>query len=180
MFQLGFGWNAAQAGLVLIALFAGNVGIKPVTTPLMRRLGLRTVLLGSIPAGLVCLLGMAALTPTTPLPLLIALLAISGVFRSIGFSAYNSLAFADVEPAHMTPANTLMTTVQELGAGLGVAVGALLLRLGGPVAAATGLPDDATSPYRVAFVLLAVLLLLPLAQVIGLPRSAGAAVTGRG
>ena len=80
----------------------------------------------------------------------------------------------------MTPANTLMTTVQELGAGLGVAVGALLLRLGGPVAAATGLPDDATSPYRVAFVLLALLLLLPLAQVIGLPRSAGAAVTGRG
>ena len=29
MFQLGFGWNAAQAGLVIIALFAGNVGIKP-------------------------------------------------------------------------------------------------------------------------------------------------------
>ena len=26
MFQLGFGWNAAQAGLVVIALFAGNVG----------------------------------------------------------------------------------------------------------------------------------------------------------
>ena len=133
MFQLGFGWNAAQAGLVIIALFAGNVAIKPVTTPLMRRFGLRTVLLGSIPAGLVCLLGMAALTPTTPLPLLIVLLALSGVFRSIGFSAYNSLAFADVEPARMTPANTLMTTVQELGAGLGVAVGALLLRLGGPV-----------------------------------------------
>ena len=53
---------------------------------------------------------MAALTPTTPLPLLIVLLALSGVFRSIGFSAYNSLAFADVEPARMTPANTLMTT----------------------------------------------------------------------
>ena len=165
MFQLGFGWNAAQAGLVIIALFAGNVGIKPVTTPLMRRFGLRTVLLGSIPAGLVCLLGMAALTPTTPLPLLIVLLALSGVFRSIGFSAYNSLAFADVEPARMTPANTLMTTVQELGAGLGVAVGALLLRLGGPVTAVAGLPDDATSPFRVAFVLLAALLLLPLAQV---------------
>jgi EmrB/QacA subfamily drug resistance transporter len=102
MFQLGFGWNAAQAGLMITALFAGNVGIKPVTTPLMRRFGLRTVLLGSIPAGLVCLLGMAALTPTTPLSLLIVLLALSGVFRSIGFSAYNSLAFADVEPARMT------------------------------------------------------------------------------
>ena len=59
-------------------------------------------------------------------------------------------------------------------------MGALLLRLSGPVIAVAGLPDDATSPFRVAFVLLAGLLLLPLAQVIGLPRSAGAAVTGRG
>ena len=32
----------------------------------------------------------------------------------------------------MTPANTLMSTVQELGAGLGIAVGALLVRLGEP------------------------------------------------
>ena len=48
-FQLAFGWNAAQAGLVVIALFAGNVAIKPVTTPLMRRFGLRTVLLGVDP-----------------------------------------------------------------------------------------------------------------------------------
>ena len=179
-FQLGFGWSAASAGTVVIALFVGNVGIKPVTTPLMRRFGIRTVLLGSIPASMVCLLGIAALTPTTPLPLLLALLALSGVFRSIGFSAYNSLAFADVDPEHMTPANTLMTTLQELGGGLGVAVGALLLRLGEPVAGVLGLPDDATSPYRVAFVLLAVLLLLPIVQVAFLPRSAGAAVTGRG
>ena len=49
LFQLGFGWSAARAGPVVIALFAGNVGIKPVTTPLMRRFGIRTVLLGSIP-----------------------------------------------------------------------------------------------------------------------------------
>ena len=179
-FQLAFGWDAARAGLVVIALFVGNVAIKPVTTPLMRRFGLRAVLLGSIPASVLCLLGIAALTPSTPLPLLIAVLALSGVFRSIGFSAYNSLAFADVEPDRMAPANTLMTTLQELGGGLGVAVGALLLRLGEPIAEGLGLAAGATSPYRVAYVLLAVLLLVPLAQVVGLPRGAGAAVTGRG
>jgi EmrB/QacA subfamily drug resistance transporter len=50
LFQLSFGWNAAQAGLVVTALFAGNVAIKPVTTPLMRRLGLRPVLLLALPA----------------------------------------------------------------------------------------------------------------------------------
>ena len=183
LFQLGFGWNAARAGLVVIALFAGNVGIKPLTTPLMRRFGLRTVLLGAIPASMLCLLGIAALTPATPLPLLLALLVLSGVFRSVGFSAYNSLAFADVGPERMTPANTLMTALQELGAGLGIAVGALLLRLGEPVAALldpTGLAlDGPSTPFRVAFVLLAALLVVPFAQALGLARSAGSQVTGR-
>jgi EmrB/QacA subfamily drug resistance transporter len=179
LFQLGFGWSAARAGTTVIALFVGNVGIKPVTTPLMRRFGIRTVLLGAIPASMVCLLGIATLTPGTPLPLLLALLAVSGAFRSIGFSAYNSVAFADVEPGRMTPANTLLTALQELGTGLGIVVGALLLRLGEPLAPAVHLPTDTTGPYRVAFVLLAVLLLAPLAQVVRLPRSAGAVVTGR-
>ena len=179
LFQLGFGWSAARAGTTVIALFVGNVGIKPLTTPLMRRFGIRAVLLGSIPASMVCLLGLAALTRDTPLVLLLALLAVSGAFRSIGFSAYNSVAFADVEPGRMTPANTLMTAVQELGTGLGIAVGALLLRLGDPLAPLVHLPDDGTASFRVAFVLLAVVLLVPLWQALRLPRSAGAAVTGR-
>jgi MFS family permease len=179
LFQLGFGWTAAQAGLVVIALFVGNVGIKPLTTPLMRRLGIRTVMLGAVLASAACLVGIAFVQATTPLPALLALLALSGVFRSIGFTTYNSAAFADVEPARMTGANTLMSTLQELGAGLGVAVGALLVRLGGPVAGAVGLHGGADRPFRVAFVLLAVILLGPVVEGLLLPRSAGNAVTGR-
>jgi EmrB/QacA subfamily drug resistance transporter len=179
LFQLGFGWTAAQAGLAVIALFAGNVGIKPATTPLMRRFGIRPVMLGAIVAGAACLVGMAFLTGSTPLPVLLALLAASGVARSIGFTAYNSVAFADVPAERMTSANTLFSTLQELGAGLGVAVGALLVRLGAPVAEATGLGDGADQPFRVALVLLAVLLLVPLAEALRLPRTAGSVVTGR-
>jgi EmrB/QacA subfamily drug resistance transporter len=179
-FQLGFGWTAAQAGLAVIALFAGNVAIKPATTPLMRRFGIRTVLLGAIAGGALCLLGMALLQDSTPTGLLLALLVASGLARSIGFTAYNSVAFADVPGDRMTPANTLMSTVQELGAGLGVAVGALLVRLGRPVSEVVGLASGAAAPFRVAFVLLAaILLLLPGVEALLLPRTAGAAVTGR-
>ena len=178
-FQLGFGWTAAEAGLVVIALFAGNVGIKPLTTPLMRRFGIRTVMLCSVAGSVACLVGIAFLQSTTPLLVTLALLVVSGIFRSVGFTTYNSAAFADVEPDQMTAANTLMSTVQELGAGLGVAVGALLVRLGEPVAGTIGLGSDADQAFRVAFVLLAVILLGPLIEALRLSRAAGNAVTGR-
>jgi EmrB/QacA subfamily drug resistance transporter len=176
-FQLGFGWTAARAGLVVIALFFGNVAVKPATTSLMRRFGIRTVLLSAIAASASCLLGIAFLQPTTPLPLMLVLLVLSGTFRSIGFTAYNSVAFADVQPQQMTHANTLMSTVQELGAGLGVAIGALLVTLGGSLAGKFGLGTGTDEPFRVAFVLLAAILALPVVEALMLPRTAGIAVT---
>jgi sugar phosphate permease len=178
-FQLGFGWTAAQAGGIVIALFLGNLCIKPFTTPLMRRLGIRTVLLIALPMSAVCLLGMGAFQAGTPIFVMVAVLAVSGIFRSVGFSAYNSVAFSDVPTEQMTHANTLHATLQELGAGLGIAVGALLVRLGDPVSAALGLSETPATAYRVAFVLLAVIMLAPLIEAITMPRSAGAAVTGR-
>ncbi len=178
-FQLGLGWSAAQAGLVVIALFVGNVAIKPTTTPLMRRFGIRTVMLVAIVVSAACLVAMAFVMATTPLPLLLALLVASGVFRSVGFTTYNTIAFADVEPARMTHASTLNSTLQELGTGIGVAVGALLVRVGEPVGVAIGLGGAAGQAFRVAFVLLAVLLVVPLVEGLLLDATAGNGVTGR-
>ena len=67
----------------------------------------------------------ASFTATTPLVLIVLVLVVSGVFRSIGFTAYNTIVFADVAPEGMGNANTLSSTVQQLTTGLGVAVGAL-------------------------------------------------------
>jgi MFS family permease len=172
-FQIGFGWTAAQAGLVVIALFAGNIGIKPATTVLMRRFGIRTVMLGSVIASAACLVAMAFLQATTPLPVLLGLLALSGIFRSTGFTTYNTIAFADVPAERMTSANTLMSTIQEVGSGLGVAVAALLVRAGEPLTGGDG-------GYRVAFAALAVFLVVPAVEAITLPRTAGNVLTGRG
>src|SRR3954454_24135494 len=113
-FQLGFGWAAARAVLVVIALFAGNVGIKPATTPLMRRFGIRTVMLGAVLACAACLIGMAFLQRSAPTGLLLALLTLSGIFRSIRFTTYNTLPFADLPGERMTSANSFMSAVQEL------------------------------------------------------------------
>ena len=41
-FQTQFGWSPVKSGAVTLFMFAGNVGIKPATTPLINRFGFRT------------------------------------------------------------------------------------------------------------------------------------------
>lgn len=178
MFMLGFGWSAFAAGLMTMAVFAGNVLIKPATTPLIRRFGFRTVLLLSNAGGALVLGACALLRPETPLALIAAVLFASGVLRSIGFSAYNTLQFADVPKARMVGANTLSSTIAQIATGLGIAVGALILR-----AAQTlldGVPG--TTPevgYQWTFAVLGVLMVYPVVEALRMHRSAGDLVRTR-
>ena len=104
-------------------------------------------------------------------------MVLSGVFRSIGFSAYNSLQFADIGADDLADANTLSSTLQQVAAGLGVAVGALLLRLSDQ---AVGTPADASfTEYSLTFLLLALIMMQPLVQAVRLHRSAGDELTRR-
>src|SRR5208283_2393654 len=41
MFQVGFGLSAFASGLLVLAVFAGNVAMKPLTSPALRWLGFR-------------------------------------------------------------------------------------------------------------------------------------------
>jgi MFS family permease len=180
MFQLGYGWSAARAGLFVMALFAGNVLIKPATTPLIRRFGFRAIIVGSSAGGALVFAACALITKDSPSWLIIVLLFLSGVFRSIGFSGYNSLQFADIAPAQMADANTLSSTVQQIAAGLGVAVGALTVRAADTVLHAVRPEAGEQAAYQVAFVVLAVIMVYPVLEgLLGLHRRAGSEVAGR-
>jgi EmrB/QacA subfamily drug resistance transporter len=174
MFQTGFGWSPLHAGIMVAAVFIGNIGIKPATTPLIRRLGFRAVLVLSSLASAVTFALCALLTPDTPQALIFALLVCSGAFRSIGFSAYASVQYADIVPAQLTSANSVSATLIQLATGAGIAVGALLIRVfdGMPVFDA-----DAAGPFRGAFLTMAVLMLLSTADSLSLHRHAGAEVS---
>lgn len=164
MFVLEFGWTPLQAGLVVAALFIGNLTIKPVTTPLMRRFGIRTVLIANGVASVGCFGALALVEPGVPVAVIAAVLYLSGALRSIGFTAYNSLAFADVDGDELTHANTLNASVQELAAGLGIAFAALLVSL--------------LASYPVTFLVLGGVLAVTLIESVRLPRAAGRHVTG--
>lgn len=178
LFQAGFGWSAAAAGAAITAVFAGNLGIKPLTSPIIRRLGFRTTLIWSNVAGALLLFVFVVVTAATPVWLIVVLLFLGGVFRSIGFSAYNTVQFADIPPDHLSAANTLSATLQQVGTALGMAVAALAVRIGIAV-----IGDDAAHhpalPYRLAFVVAGAIMLLPLVGALRLPADAGHRATRR-
>ncbi|MGE2731450.1 MFS transporter [Mycolicibacterium vaccae] len=165
LFQLEFGWSALSAGLMVTALFVGNLTIKPLTTPLMRRFGIRQVLLVNGLVSVAWFGVLAALRPELPMLVIVTVLYVSGALRSIGFTAYNSLAFADVEGEEMTHANTLNATVHEIASGLGIAIAALLL--------------TTLTSYSWTFAALGLLLAVTVVETLRLPRDAAAHVAGR-
>ena len=178
LLQVGFGWSASLAGALVVAVFVGNIGVKPFTTPIIRRFGFRATIVGSSAAGAALALAFVLVDATTPIPVLVVLLLLAGAFRSIGFTAYNSLQFADV-PAELTSgANTVAATVQQVAIGFGIAVAALAVRSTTALAAAID-PGSAALGYRWAFAAMAVLLVVPIVETALLPRHAGAEVAAR-
>ncbi|PZF64943.1 MFS transporter [Curtobacterium sp. MCPF17_047] len=173
LFQDAWGWTALEAGSAVLWVFVGNLGIKPATTPFLRWWGYRPVIVVSSAVAALSVVAMVFLTPTTPFWLLVVLLVVSGAARSVGFTAYNTIAFADVEQPDMTAANTLSSTLQQTAAGFGVAVVAVVLR------AAAGVGGEGlagSGPYAVAFVVIAVLLVVACVEGLLMSRTAGETV----
>lgn len=171
LLQDAFGWTPLESGLAVTALFFGNVAVKVVTTPLLRRLGFRPVLTAGVVGTIVCLVLFALLGPGVPALVIWVLGFASGVSRSIGFTAYNSIQFADVSSEALGSANTLSATLAQLAAGMGIAAAATTLRL----TDAVGIGD----PYRATFLVLAGVCLLSLVSALMLPRDAAQHVSGR-
>jgi MFS family permease len=177
MFQIGFGMNAFRSGLFLLALFAGNMGMKSLTTPVLRRFGFRRVLIvNGIVVGVAILL-CALLSPRTPWMLVVLVLFVNGLCRSMQFTSMGTLAFVDVPFERMSAANSFASTVQQLTSSMGVAVGALALRMATVARGhAHGTPD--MMDFHIAFALVSVLAFAAIFDCFQLPPDAGSITSG--
>jgi len=178
MFQLGFGYySAVDAGVLLLWLFAGNLGMKPATTWIMNRFGFRRVLIVN---GMLVAAGFAAyalLTADTPRAWVAVLLFFTGMTRSMQFTALNTIGFADVPQARMRDATTLFSVLQQMNAGMGIAVGALALSIAGLIRG--GATTASAADFRLGFWLIAALAALAILDSLRLPARAGARVLNK-
>jgi EmrB/QacA subfamily drug resistance transporter len=127
MFQIGFGMAAFQAGSMLLVYMAGNLGVKSVTTRILRRFGFRRVLSVNGALCTITLFACGLLSPGDPLPLICALLFVAGMARSMNFTAIVALTFADVPDDLRAGASALSTMLLQVSMALGVALAASVL-----------------------------------------------------
>jgi EmrB/QacA subfamily drug resistance transporter len=176
LFQDLFGWSPVKSGTVVLFVFVGNIGIKPATTFLINRFGFRAVLVTAT-AGVAATVVVAGLVSAgTPLALIVGIALLSGVARSVGFTAYTTLGFSEVTDEEMAHANGLSATTQQLAAALGVAMATVALRLGGPIGRLFSPHPAMATSYTVAFVVVAMFALAATAGAARLSPDAGSAV----
>ena len=179
LFQDEFGWSPVKSGAVVLFVFVGNLGIKPTTTPLLRRFGFRPVLVVATAGAAATMVGASLFHAATPLVVIAVVALFNGVARSISLTCYSTIAFADTPPEQIRDANTLQATAQQLSVGLGVPLAAVALRAGGPLGHLLPGPATSGSAYAVAFLLLALVALTATVGALRLHPEAGSAVTRR-
>lgn len=175
MFEVGFGLSPVAAGVLLLIYMSANLGMKAVTNPLLRRFGMRTVLVVNGAIASASIAACALISPSLPWVASGAILLLAGASRSMQFTGITFISFADIEPQERAAASVLSSLTQQISMGMGVAVGALMLNFSRLVrhAPALGIGD-----FRIAFVLAALLGALALISYGRLAPDAGAEISG--
>jgi EmrB/QacA subfamily drug resistance transporter len=177
LLQVGFGLSPLRSGLVTFASAAGSMGMKTLAARIIRTFGFRNIMTVNAVVSSVFLAACALFTIATPLLLIMILLVVGGFFRSLQFTAINTLAYAEVEPGLMSRATTLVSVNQQLAVSAGVALGAASVESTMWFHHATELSAGLFAP---AFLVVSVISVLSTYFWWEMPKDAGHQVSGRG
>jgi len=175
LFQLGFGLDPLQSGLLTCATSLGAMFVKTIAIRILRRYGFRIVLIVN---GTLCALtvGMFALfTAATPHLVILVLLLFSGCLRSLQFTALQAITLADIAPQEMSQAASISSMLQRLAQSMGIAVAAYLLQL---TSALEGHDTIVAADFPPTFIALALMSLVAPLLHRRLASDAGVAVSG--
>jgi EmrB/QacA subfamily drug resistance transporter len=176
LLQIGFKLTPFESGLITFTAAVGAIFMKAAVAIILKHFGYRSVLVYNSLISAAFLAACATFQPGMPFAAMIAILLAGGFFRSLQFTAVNTIAYAEVEPPLMSRATTLTSVAQQLALAAGVAVGALvveitlLLRHGAAMSAADFPP---------AFLVVGATTAAASLVFLRLPTNAGAELAGR-
>jgi Na+/melibiose symporter-like transporter len=175
MLQLAFGYTPLASGLVTFASAAGAILMKPAAQPLLARFGFRAVLTWNGALAAIMMGVCAFFQPGWPALVMDAILFTGGFFRSLQFTAFNTIAYGDIPRPLMSAATSLYSTIQQLSLTMGIVAGATILE----VSARLHHHATATKPdYAIAFLIVSTIALLASPLCARLRSDAGDSLSG--
>ncbi len=174
LFQVGFGLTAFASGLLTFVAAIGAFLMKFTAAPIIKYFGFRGVLIANALASSLFIFGFALFTAATPHAIIIGVLLVAGFFRSLQFSAVNTLVYADIPPPLMSQATSFASAAHQLSLSLGVAIAALTLEANQLL---RGNNAIVVNDFGVAFLVAGLIGAMSAVIFWRLPRDAGAELT---
>jgi len=129
LFEVVLGYSPVYSGFLLLAINGGDLLLKAVATRTLRRFGFRRLLMLSTVLVLVTLLITIAICARASYWVIFAVLAASGMARSLLFTGMSTLAFADVPHEELGSATVLWNLVLQVTNALAVSLAAILMNV---------------------------------------------------
>jgi MFS family permease len=176
LLQVGFKLTPFQSGLITFTAALGAMFMKAAVASVLRRFGYRNVLVYNALISSAFLAACATFVQGMPFAAMVAILLSGGFFRSLQFTSINTIAYAEIAPAKMSRATSMVAAAQQLSLSTGVAVGALVVEFMVRLRQSTTIGINDFPPAFLFVSLLSASAVLIFAR---LPRDAGAELSGR-
>ena len=127
MLQVGLGMSAAHSGATTFLTSAGALTMRGCSRRLLRRFGYRRTMIWNGVGASVFAFACASFRPGTVHAVIWTVLFCGGFLQSLQFTAYNTIAYADIPAGRMSAATSLYATMQQVMLTLGICVAAASL-----------------------------------------------------
>lgn len=170
--QIGLGFSPFHAGLMMIPMVIGSMGMKRIVVQVVNRVGYRRTLVAStLGLAAVSLLFMATALAGWYYLLPVVLFA-QGMINSMRFSSMNTLTLKDLPDELASGGNSLLSMIMQLSMSIGVSVAGLLLGLFGQHHVSTD-SGMAHQVFLYTYLCMAVIIALPAFIFARVPNDAG-------
>ena len=127
LLQLALGYTPLQAGLMMIPMVIGAMGIKRFISPLIQRFGYRSVLVSNTLLVGCGIASFALIQAGTPSWVHVLHLFVFGMINSVQFTSMNTLTIKDLDDQHASSGNSLLSMIMMLSMSMGVAMSSAIL-----------------------------------------------------
>ncbi|MDT0176062.1 multidrug transporter subunit MdtD [Enterobacter sp. BRE11] len=157
--QVGMGFTPFHAGLMMIPMVLGNMGIKRMVVRIVNLFGYRNTLVCTTLALAVVVLLFPLVALLGWLWLLPLVLLMQGMVNALRFSSMNTLTLKDLPDALASSGNSLLSMIMQLSMSVGVTLAGLLLGAFGQDA--LGSSENTHTMFVTAWACMALIIALP-------------------